>query len=68
MKTRFPSLLLAAALVTVSCSPKFYANRNVPDELPDGGSYTEKVVPVVTKIAPDGQVTLRVYDYMPNVA
>ena len=68
MKTRFPSLLLAAALVTVSCSPKFYANRNVPDELPDGGSYTEKVVPVVTKIAPDGQVTLRFYDNMPNVA
>ena len=68
MKTRFPSLLLAAALVTVSCSPKFYANRNVPDEMPDGGSYTERVVPVVTKIAPDSQVTLRFYDSMPNVA
>ena len=70
MKTRFLSLLLLAATLTiVSCSPKYYANRNrVPDELPDGGSYTERVVPVVTQIAPDGQVTLRFYDNMPNVA
>ena len=70
MKNKFLSLLLlATAMVTVSCSPKFYANRNrVADELPDGGGYTERVVPVVTKIAPDGQVTLRFYDNMPNVA
>ncbi len=70
MKTRIlPILLLTATLGAVSCSPKYYANRNrVPDETPDGGSYTERVVPVVTKIAPDGQVTLRFYDSMPNVA
>ena len=70
MKTRFLSLLLLAATLTiVSCSPKYYASRNrVADELPDGGSYTERVVPVVTQIAPDGQVTLRFYDNMPNVA
>lgn len=70
MKNRSLSLLLLVSLVaTVSCSPKYYANRNrVADELPDGGSYTERVVPVVTKIAPDGQVTLRFYDNMPNVA
>ena len=70
MKTRSLSLLLlAAAMTTFSCSPKYYANRNrVADELPDGGSYTERVVPVVTQIAPDGQVTLRFYDSMPNVA
>ena len=70
MKTRTLSLLLLAGLMAaVSCSPKYYANRNrVPDEMPDGGSYTERVVPVVTKIAPDGQVTLRFYDNMPNVA
>ena len=70
MKNRFLSLLLLVSLVaTVSCSPKYYANRNrVADELPDGGSYTERVVPVVTQIAPDGQVTLRFYDSMPNVA
>ena len=70
MKTRIlPILLLTATLGAVSCSPKYYANRNrVPDEMPDGGSYTERVVPVVTKIAPDGQVTLRFYDNMPNVA
>ena len=70
MKNRSLSLLLLVSLVaTVSCSPKYYANRNrVADELPDGGSYTERVVPVVTQIAPDGQVTLRFYDSMPNVA
>lgn len=70
MKNRSLSLLLLVSLVaTVSCSPKYYANRNrVADEMPDGGSYTERVVPVVTKIAPDGQVTLRFYDNMPNVA
>ena len=69
MKTRFLPLLLASLVAMVSCSPKYYANRNrVPDEMPDGGSYTERVVPVVTKIAPDGQVTLRFYDNMPNVA
>ncbi len=69
MKTRFLPLLLASLVAMVSCSPKYYANRNrVADELPDGGSYTERVVPVVTQIAPDGQVTLRFYDSMPNVA
>ncbi|MBQ6177753.1 MAG: hypothetical protein IJK29_11190 [Bacteroidales bacterium] len=69
MKSRFLPLLLVSLVATVSCSPKYYANRNrVPDEMPDGGSYTERVVPVVTKIAPDGQVTLRFYDNMPNVA
>jgi len=69
MKTRFLPLLLASLVAMVSCSPKYYASRNrVADELPDGGSYTERVVPVVTQIAPDGQVTLRFYDSMPNVA
>ena len=69
MKTRFLPLLLVSLVATVSCSPKYYASRNrVADELPDGGSYTERVVPVVTQIAPDGQVTLRFYDSMPNVA
>lgn len=69
MKTRFLPLLLASLVAMVSCSPKYYASRNrVVDELPDGGSYTERVVPVVTQIAPDGQVTLRFYDSMPNVA
>jgi hypothetical protein len=69
MKSRFLPLLLVSLVATVSCSPKYYASRNrVADELPDGGSYTERVVPVVTQIAPDGQVTLRFYDSMPNVA
>ena len=69
MKTRSLPLLLVSLVAMVSCSPKYYASRNrVADELPDGGSYTERVVPVVTQIAPDGQVTLRFYDSMPNVA
>ena len=68
MKTRVLSLLTLAALTAaVSCSPRMYS-RKVADELPDGGGYTERVVPVVTKIAPDGQVTLRFYDSMPDVA
>ena len=60
-------LPILAALTVVACSPRVYSNR-VPDEQPDGGTYTERVVPVVTKIAPDGEVTLRFYDDMPNVA
>ena len=60
--------LLATLLVVVSCGPRMYqAQSKVADELPDGGSYTERVVPVVTKVAPDSEVTLRFYDAMPNV-
>ena len=70
MKTRLLSIpILATLVVVVACSPKMYSSRNkVADEQPDGGSYTERVVPVVTKIAPDSEVTLRFYDDMPNVA
>jgi len=69
MKTRLISLLtLASVVVVTSCGPRMYSSLNsVPDEQPDGGSYTERIVPVVTKIAPDSQVTLRFYDDMPNV-
>ena len=70
MRTKTLSLFaLTAMIVAVSCSPRMYSNKNkVADEQPDGGTYTERVVPVVTKIAPDSQVTLRFYDDMPNVA
>ena len=69
MKTSRIILLTAMAAVVMSCSPRMYSSkRKVADELPDGGSYTERVVPVVTKIAPDSQVTLRFYDDMPDVA
>ena len=70
MNTRKSTLfVLAAMVVAVSCSPRMYSNKNkVADEPADGGTYTERVVPVVTKIAPDSQVTLRFYDDMPNVA
>ena len=69
MKTRFFSFFtLASVVVATSCGPRMYSSLNsVPDEQPDGGSYTERIVPVVTKIAPDSQVTLRFYDDMPNV-
>ena len=60
---------LAAAVVAVSCSPKVYSTQNAAsDEQADGGTYTERTVPVVTKIAPDATVTLRFYDDMPDVA
>ena len=70
MKTRHYSIpILVMLAVAVACSPKMYSSKNkVADEQPDGGSYTERVVPVVTKIAPDSEVTLRFYDDMPDVA
>ena len=71
MKTRNLFLLsLAAVIVTMSCSPRVYSSKNagVADEQPDGGAYTERTVPLVTKIAPDGTVTLRFYEDMPDVA
>ena len=69
MKTRFLSLsTLAAFVVLVSCSPRQLPASGVADELPDGGNYTEKTVPVVSKVAPDGSVTLRFYESTPDVA
>ena len=70
MKTRFLCWMpVAVALAAVSCSPKVYSSRSgVPDEQPDGGGYTERTVPVVYKVIPDGKVTLRFYDALPDVA
>ena len=60
---------LAALAILVSCGPKTVSTRRaVADDQPDGGAYTEKTVPVVTKVAPDGQVTLRFYNDLPDVA
>ena len=67
MKTRNLLSPVLAALLVVSCGPKAYLNA-VRDELPDGGAYTERTVPVVYKVIPDGQVTLRFYEDMPDVA
>ena len=67
MKTSKLLSPVLAALVVVSCSPKAYRNA-VRDEQPDGGAYTERTVPVVYKVIPDGQVTLRFYEDMPDVA
>lgn len=70
MKTRLISIpVIAAFVILTSCSPKAVPGKNkVADEVPDGGNYTEKSFPVVTKVAPDGQVTLRFYDALPDVA
>ena len=60
---------LAALAILASCGPKTVSTRRtVADDQPDGGAYTEKTVPVVTKVAPDGQVTLRFYNDLPDVA
>lgn len=54
--------------VLVSCGPKARLGKTkVADEPADGGSYTEKVFPVVYKVTPDAQVTLRFYDALPDV-
>lgn len=66
LRSSFGALVM---LLLVSCSPKLQTPKNVvPDEQPDGGAYTERVVPVVYKVIPDGSVTLRFYADMPDVA
>ena len=63
----FPTL--AALAILASCGPKAVSTKSVvADERPDGGAYTEKTVPVVTKVAPDSKVTLRFYNDLPDVA
>ena len=59
--------ILAAFVVLAACSPR-QIPAGIPDEMPDGGNYTEKTVPVVSKVAPDGSVTLRFYESTPDVA
>ena len=70
MKTRILSIVaITATLILASCGPAVKSSKNiVADERPDGGAFTEKTVPVVTKVAPDGEVTLRFYDDLPDVA
>ena len=61
--------IMAALAIIASCGPKTVSTRTaVADDQPDGGAYTEKTVPVVTKVAPDGEVTLRFYNALPDVA
>ena len=63
----FPTL--AALAILASCGPKAVSTKSVvADERPDGGAYTERTVPVVTKVAPDSKVTLRFYNDLPDVA
>ena len=61
--------IMAALAILASCGPKTVSTRlTVADEQPDGGAFTERTVPVVTKVAPDGEVTLRFYNDLPDVA
>ena len=61
----FPAMAVLAILS--SCGPKTISSRrSVADDQPDGGAYTEKTVPVVTKVAPDSEVTLRFYNDLPD--
>ena len=61
--------MLAALAILSSCGPKAVTSTpRIADDKPDGGAYTEKTVPVVTKVAPDGEVTLRFYKDLPDVA
>ena len=60
---------MAVLAILSSCGPKTISSRrSVADDQPDGGAYTEKTVPVVTKVAPDSEVTLRFYNDLPDVA
>lgn len=60
---------VAVLAILSSCGPKAVTTKTtVADERPDGGAYTEKTVPVVTKVAPDSKVTLRFYNDLPDVA
>ena len=67
MKSRFFFPAIAMMAILASCGPRI-SKTVVADEPADGGSYTEKTFPVVTKIAPDSEVTLRFYDALPDVA
>ena len=61
--------IIAVSAILSSCGPKTVLTKSaVADERPDGGAYTEKTVPVVTKVAPDSKVTLRFYNDLPDVA
>ncbi|MBR1927024.1 MAG: hypothetical protein IJ840_04650 [Bacteroidales bacterium] len=61
--------IMAAMAILASCGPKAVTSvRPVSDDQPDGGAYSERTVPVVTKVAPDGEVTLRFYNDLPDVA
>ena len=68
MRTKVFLSSIAMVAVLVSCGPKARLGKTkVADEPADGGSYTEKVFPVVYKVTPDAQVTLRFYDALPDV-
>ena len=60
-----PAIVMMAVLS--SCGPRI-TRTVVADEPADGGLYSEKTVPVVYKVIPDGEVTLRFYDSLPDVA
>ena len=61
--------VVATLTILSSCGHKaVMTSGKIADDQPDGGAYTEKTVPVVTKVAPDSEVTLRFYQDLPDVA
>ncbi|MBP3269822.1 MAG: hypothetical protein J6L98_03990 [Bacteroidales bacterium] len=59
---------IATVAILASCGPKARLGKTrVADEPADGGNFTEKTFPVVYKVIPDAQVTLRFYDALPEV-
>ncbi|MBO6249432.1 MAG: hypothetical protein J6N54_11525 [Bacteroidales bacterium] len=59
---------IATVAILASCGPKARLGKTrVADEPADGGNFTEKTFPVVYKVIPDAQVTLRFYDALPDV-
>ena len=68
MRSKLFLYSIATVAILASCGPKARLGKTrVADEPADGGNYTEKTFPVVYKVIPDAQVTLRFYDALPDV-
>ena len=68
MRSKLFLYSIATVAILASCGPKARLGKTrVVDEPADGGNYTEKTFPVVYKVIPDAQVTLRFYDALPDV-
>ena len=68
MRSKLLLYSIATVAILASCGPKARLGKTiVADEPADGGNFTEKTFPVVYKVIPDAQVTLRFYDALPDV-
>ncbi len=68
MRSKLFLYSIATVVILASCGPKARLGKTrVAYEPADGGNFTEKTFPVVYKVIPDAQVTLRFYDALPDV-